>query len=100
MASRQQTIRQNLSGNAQAGLGAQLTQKVRSGALDQGQARRVASQRALLAKAFGPEWRTKVYGQGGAKGIDGSFASREIAAKRAQALSQASRKFNGGTTAP
>jgi hypothetical protein len=77
MASRQAAIKQNLgsnrrvsspgglSGDFQAGLGKQLSSRVSSGAIDQQQAQKVATQRALLAKAFGPNWRTKVYGDAG-----------------------------------
>lgn len=88
-----------LSGNFQAALGAQLSRRVQSGAIDQNQARKVAGQRALLAKAYGPDWRTKVFGKGGAKGISGPFARGIVAGKRNQALQRAKRKLNGGTSA-
>lgn len=95
-----------------ASLGKQLTNKVESGQLTRGKARQVKNQRTLLAKAFGPEWRVKVYGnKEGARGIGGPFASGQVAADRAQALERAKQKLNvsapattlkqnGGTTAP
>jgi len=49
----------------QAGLGPQLTRRVESGAISEGQAKSVASDRALLQKTYGPDWRVKVYGDRG-----------------------------------
>lgn len=92
-----------------ASLGKQLTNKVQSGQLTKGQATKVKSQRTLLAKAFGPDWRVKVYGKGGAKGIGGPFARDQIAAKRSKALDMAAQKVklkyagspgNGSVEAP
>lgn len=92
-----------------ASLGKQLTNKVQSGDLSRGQATKVKNQRTLLAKAFGPDWRVKVYGKGGAKGISGPFARGQVAAKRSAALERAKTKLavkgdpttlNGGTEAP
>jgi hypothetical protein len=74
-------------------LGAQLRGRVESGALEGGQAQQVARQRAMLQKAFGADWRKQVFGQGGAKGIQGPFAPRQVAAKRAQGLERAKRKL-------
>lgn len=74
-------------------LGAQLSNRVQSGAIDQSQAQRTAQQRGLLRKAFGSDWRTKVFGAGGAKGQSGPFSKAEILAKRSQALSRAKRKL-------
>jgi len=82
-----------LSGNYQPGLGKQLSQRVRSGAIGQGQAQTVARQRQLLQKAFGSDWRTQVFGKGGAKGISGPFAQRQVAAKRSAGLERAKRKL-------
>lgn len=46
----------------QPGLGAQLTRRVQSGAIDQAQAQQTVQDRALLEQAFGPDWRNKVFG--------------------------------------
>jgi hypothetical protein len=54
-----------LSGNFQAGLGSQLSSRVDSGVISQEQASEVAKQRAALEAEFGPEWRTKVFGDRG-----------------------------------
>jgi hypothetical protein len=93
-----------------ASLGKQLTNKVQSGQLSRGQATKVKDQRVLLQKAFGDNWRVKVYGKGGAKGIGGPFARGQVAAKRSAALERAKTKLatggpnitlkNGGTEAP
>lgn len=74
-------------------LGAQLSNRVQSGAINQGQAQRTAQQRGLLRKAFGSDWRTKVFGAGGARGQSGPFSKAEILAKRSQALARAKRKL-------
>ena len=66
--------KQGIDNGAIAYLGKQLTNKVDNGALTRGQASKVKSQRNLLQKAFGDNWRVKVYGKGGAKGIGGPFA--------------------------
>jgi len=75
-----------------ASLGKQLTNKVDNGALTQGKAQQVKSQRNLLAKAFGPEWRLKVYGAGGAK-AENPLNAR---ADRSKALGQAQNRLNVG----
>lgn len=54
-----------VAGNADAGIGAQLSHRVQSGAIDQEQAERVAKERAELEKAYGPDWRRQVYGDRG-----------------------------------
>lgn len=82
-----------VGGAMQPKLGAQLSNRVQSGAINQGQAAKVAKQRAMLQKAFGSDWRTKVFGQGGAKGISGPFAQGQIRAKRSAALGRAKRKL-------
>lgn len=91
-------------------LGQQLMNKVQSGQLSRGQATKVKNQRTLLAKAFGPEWRVKVYGnKEGARGIGGPFARGQVAAKRQGALERAQTKIaprvagspnNGSVEAP
>lgn len=74
-------------------LGNQLRGRVESGALEGGQAQQVARQRAMFQKAFGSDWRKQVFGQGGAKGISGPFAQRQVAAKRTAGLERAKRKL-------
>lgn len=74
-------------------LGAQLRGRVQSGAITGAQARKTARQRQLLKNAFGPDWRKQVFGQGGAKGISGPFAQREVAAKRREGIERAKRKL-------
>jgi len=51
-----------ISGAEIPGLGKQLTSRVNSGAIDQGQAEQTAHQRRVFEEAYGPDWRTKVYG--------------------------------------
>jgi hypothetical protein len=85
--------RQGSTLSAPVKLGAQLQGRVQSGAIDQTQAQTVARQRAMLQKAFGADWRKQVFGAGGAKGIQGPFAQRQVAAKRAQGLERAKRKL-------
>lgn len=96
-AARASGIRQPGSPGVGAGiqpkLGAQLSNRVQSGAIGQAQAGKVAQQRAMLQKAFGSDWRTKVFGQGGAKGISGPFAKGRVNAKRSAALERAKRKL-------
>jgi hypothetical protein len=46
-------------------LGAQLSGRVSSGAIDQQQAEQVAHDRALLEEHYGPDWRDKVFGGAG-----------------------------------
>lgn len=79
-----------------ASLGKQLSNKVQSGDLTKGKATKVASQRKLLQNAFGDNWRVKVYGKGGAKGIGGPFAQGQVAADRSKAITQAKNKLNVG----
>jgi hypothetical protein len=87
-----------------ASLGKQLTNKVDNGALTRGQATKVKDQRTLLAKAFGPNWRVKVYGKGGAKSYPtyGYKGPTELNEVRSKALERAKQKLNvnGGTEAP
>lgn len=82
-----------VGGAVQPKLGAQLSQRVQSGAIDQSQAQTVARQRQMLKKAFGQDWRSKVFGAGGAKGISGPFAQRQVAAKRTAGLERAKKKL-------
>lgn len=86
---------QGVSGAIQPRLGAQLSQRVKSGVIDQAQAEKTARQRQTLKKAFGSDWRSKVYAGGGAREIreGGPFASRQIAAERAKGLARARRKL-------
>jgi len=74
---------------------------VDSGAITGAQARKTAQDRQLFQKAFGDDWRTKVFGQGGAKGISGPFAEGKVRTVRSRALQRAQRKVrgNGGTVA-
>lgn len=93
-----------ISGAAIPGLGAQLTRRVQSGAITREQAERTAKQRQTLKKAFGDDWRTKVFGAvgavrsarvGAAKHPDSArFAAlnKALAAKRKQALERARAK--------
>lgn len=86
-----------------ASLGKQLTNKVDNGKLTRGQATKVKDQRTLLANAFGPDWRVKVYGKGGAKSYPtyGYKGPTELNDVRKQALQRAKQKLNinGGTEA-
>lgn len=82
-----------VGGVMQAKLGAQLSNRVQSGAISQGQAGKVAQQRKMLQKAFGSDWRNKVFGQGGAKGVSGPFAQDQIRNKRTAGLERAKRKL-------
>lgn len=88
-----QAPRQGESLNPPVALGKQLQGRVQSGAIGGTQAQTVARQRQMLQKAFGTDWRKQVFGQGGAKGISGPFAQRQVAAKRAQGLQRAKRKL-------
>lgn len=94
-----------------ASLGKQLTNKVDNGKLTIDQATKVKGQRNLLAKAFGPDWRVKFYGKGGAKSYPtfGYKGDTELNDVRAHALKRAKAKLatgtdtttlNGGTVAP
>lgn len=51
--------------NAQPELGRQLTRRVQAGNVAPEQAQQVAQQRALLEKAYGPQWRVKLFGDRG-----------------------------------
>lgn len=82
-----------VGGAMQPKLGAQLSNRVQSGAINQGQAGKVAQQRQMLQKAFGSNWRKQVFGAGGAKGVSGPFAQAQIRTKRAQGLARAKRKL-------
>ena len=79
----------------QPALGKQLSGRVASGAITQSQGRRTAKQRDLLNAAFGEDWRTKVFGQGGAKGLSGPFATSQARTKRVKALERARVKVRG-----
>jgi hypothetical protein len=47
------------------GIGGQLERRVQSGVIDMAQAKKVAAQRQTFRKAYGPDWRTKVFGDRG-----------------------------------
>lgn len=80
----------------QAGLGQQLTNRVNSGRISQGQAEDTARQRQTLKAAFGSDWRNQVFGKGGAKGLEGQpFGGPNVAARRAKALARARAKLQG-----
>lgn len=92
----------NIGGNSspvgpatQPRLGRQLSGRVQSGAIDQAQALKVAKQRQTLKKAFGSDWRSKIYAGSGPKEIrqGGPFANRQIAAERAKGLARAKKKL-------
>jgi len=91
-----------ISSAIQPGLGGQLSRRVASGAISESQAQRTATQRDLLKEAFGSDWRTQVFGKGGATGVAGPFALGQIRAKRSKALRLARTKVqgSGGTSAP
>lgn len=88
-----QAPRGNETLHAPLNVGGQLRNRVQSGAISGEQAQKVARQRQLLKNAFGSDWRKQVFGAGGAQGISGPFAQREVAAKRAQGLERAKRKL-------
>lgn len=85
----------------QPDLGAQLSRRVASGAIDQQQAEQVAHDRALLEQAYGPNWRDRVFGGAGVvQGLRQDVASHtnefgakaklgEILAKRKRLLGKA-----------
>jgi len=91
----QNPARGNTIPNPTPHLGTQLANRVASGAIDQAQAAKVAQQRQTLKKAFGPDWRSKVFAGSGAREIrqGGPFANRQIAAERAKGLARAKRKL-------
>jgi hypothetical protein len=101
-----------LGGSVQAGLGRQLSGRVSSGVIDQGRAEETAGERALLEQAYGPEWRTHVYGDRGytqrtRKAMAANPDSKRARAlyenlmqRRKEMLERAQIKVNGGTTAP
>lgn len=78
----------------QPGLGKQLSNRVESGRISQGRAQQTSKERQTLKAAFGSDWRTQVFGKGGARGLEGqSFGRPEIAARRAKALQRARAKL-------
>lgn len=84
---------------AKAPVGRQLAHKVQTGEITKKEANQTAYEREVLARAFGPNWREKVFGKGGARGISGSFAPAQIRVKRSQALERARAKLSGGVAA-
>jgi hypothetical protein len=87
--------RQGVGQAFNASLGRQLSNRVQNGAITAEAAQHTAYERQVLAKAFGPGWREKVYGKGGAKGIQGPFSLGVIRRKRAAALKRARAKLGG-----
>ena len=73
-------------------LGKQLSSRVASGAITRKQAQETARQRQTFKAMFGPDWRTHVFGQGGAKGVEGPFSIAQIRTDRSQALQKARAK--------
>jgi|GEM_PF-5945044 len=92
--SRKQQIKSNLK--RKTPLPPQLQKRVQSGAITGSRARQTLQERQTLKKAFGDDWRTQVFGRGGAKGITGTFGERQVAATRSQALDKARAKLGGG----
>lgn len=78
-----------------AQVGGQLAGRVASGAIKPAKARQVRGERQMLRKAFGSDWRSQVFGQGGAKGLrsQGGFGTAAVRTKRNQALQRAKRKL-------
>jgi hypothetical protein len=92
--SRKQQIKSNLK--RKTTLPPQLQKRVQSGAVTGSQARQTFQERQTFKKAFGDDWRTQVFGKGGAKGVTGSFGRSQVAADRSQALAKARAKLGGG----
>jgi hypothetical protein len=69
---------------------------VQSGAITGSQARQTLQERQTFKKAFGDDWRTQVFGKGGAKGVTGTFAKGQVTADRSQMLAKARAKLGGG----
>jgi hypothetical protein len=92
--SRKQQIKSNLK--RKTPLPPQLQKRVQSGAISGSRAAQTARERQTLKKAFGDDWRTQVFGKGGAKGATGSFGRAQVAADRSQALAKAQAKLGGG----
>ena len=85
--------RQGVEQGYNASLGRQLSSRVKSGAITGQQAQHTAYERQVLAKAFGSNWREKVYGKGGAKAFQGPFSVDAIRNKRNRALKRARTKL-------
>lgn len=78
--------RAGVQDRAQAGIGRQLTRRADSGAISQEQAQRTAGERSQLADAYGPDWRTKVYGDRGYVQRTRMAAAEDPEDERVQAL--------------
>lgn len=79
-----------------ADIGAQLSRRVSSGAIDISQAKQVASDRMVLERAYGPKWREKVFGSPkGARGLPsyGYAGGSEVNSLRSAALKRAKAKL-------
>lgn len=99
------------AGVGQAGMpgpgGAQLERRVQSGAITQEQADRTMKQRQTLQKAFGKDWRTKVFGDRGyaqrtrsalSKNPDSArlaALNKKLMERRKQMLTAAQKKTSG-----
>jgi len=79
------------------GVGEQLSRKVASGEITQAQAKKTARERQTFKAAYGSDWRSKVFGQGGAKSISGPFAPADARTKRSGALAAARSKLQGSS---
>ncbi|MGH2941068.1 MAG: hypothetical protein ACRDPE_23460 [Solirubrobacterales bacterium] len=80
-----------IGNNVNTNIGRQLSRRVRQGDITSEQANRTARQRVTLALIYGPDWRTKVFGEGGARALGAPKAK----AKRTKALQRATTILNG-----
>lgn len=86
----------SIAEGANADIGAQLSRRVSSGAIDKTQAEQVAKDRTLLERAYGPKWREKVFGNAkGARGLPsyGYAGGSELNKLRNSALDRAKAKI-------
>jgi hypothetical protein len=98
----------SLGGQSIAGLGGQLSRRVQSGAITQEQAQRTQQQRQTLEKAFGSDWRKKVFGDRGyAQRTRSALAknpqnaqvaalNQKLMERRKQMLAAAQKRIGGG----
>lgn len=78
--------RTGIGRGGQPGLGHQLTRRVQSGQITQERAQKTAGQRGLLQKAYGSDWRSKVYGDRGYAQRTRKALAANPGSKRLQAL--------------
>lgn len=69
-------------------IGGQLERRVSSGAIDMAQAKKVAGQRQTLRKAYGKDWRNKVYGDTGYARRTRTALAKNPTSQRLQALNK------------